>query len=192
MHKRSLLVGIGIGMIIGVLLLELFQLGEKGQQQLTQIEQQLNEGASPTPSPSIAPEATEAPLADQNDQSEVKQPSEPQQPAAPEVSQAEEKDNLPTPSVEGVEKPKVSYILRVYHGDTIKKTGKRLAENGIIDDADEFVSYFRKNDATIRAGFFYVEELSELEDLRKMFSAQPLTEAEANEQITTKGLKLIQ
>lgn len=192
MHKRSLLVGIGIGIIIGVLLLELFNLGAKSQQQLSKMEQQMNDAASPSPvptlDPSTVPETTPVPEPSPQQSSDLA-PDSPDAPNEPEIDELEEQS---VASPEAVVEPKVSYILRVHPGDPITKTAKQLKEQSVIDDADSFVSYLKEHDAQIRAGFFLVEQQSSMEELRKLFAGQPLTEAEANDHIATKGITLIQ
>lgn len=189
MHKRSFIIGIGLGIIIGVLLLELFTVGEKSQKKLNTIEQQINGGeVSPSPSPApttsdlITPKSPEAPT------SEASPMESPDQLVAPTAEQVEAEDVV-APDV--VQSPKMAAIFRVHPGDSITETGKRLEKNDLFNDSNEFVEYFKKNGVDIRAGF-YVEEQMELKDLKKLFTSQPLTEVEANEQITTKGLTLIQ
>lgn len=44
MHRRSLLIGIGIGIIIGVLLLELFTIGEKAKSSSMRLNNRLTAG----------------------------------------------------------------------------------------------------------------------------------------------------
>jgi len=190
MHKRSFIIGIGLGIIIGVLLLELFTVGEKSQKQLNTMEQQMN-GGEVLPSPSPAPTASDLitpkpPEAPTSDASSIESPD---QLVAPTAKPAEAED---VAAPDAVQSPQIAAIFRVHPGDSITSTGKRLEKNGLFSDSGEFVEYFKKNGVEIRAGFFYVEEQMELKDLKKLFTSQPLTEVEANEQITTKGLTLIQ
>lgn len=201
MHRRSFILGIGIGIIIGVLLLELFSIGEKSKQQLNAIEQQMNSGdatSSPSPSPSLVEESEElesapdvspqAPEAPETDGDVLSDPP-PAQPQTPTIEPVET-DRVTAP--EAATPPKVGYIYRVHPGDTITETAARLAENSIIDNREQFIQYFKNNDVSIRAGFFYIEGPTELEHFRTLFTSKPLTEIEANEQIATKGLTLIQ
>ncbi|MCM3632008.1 hypothetical protein [Paenibacillus camelliae] len=194
MHRRSLLIGIGIGIIIGVLMLELFTIGEKSQEQLNAIEQQINgRDASPTPTPTPIGEETSA----SEDAQAPEAPASAEEPQAP-TNELVEPAEPPVES-EAVETPEpaqtpenTAAIFRVHPGDSITSTAKRLESNGLFNDSSQFVDYFRNHSVDIRAGFFYIEEQMTLDDLEKLFTSQPLTEAEANEHISTKGLTLIQ
>jgi len=196
MHRRSLLIGIGIGIIIGVLLLELFTIGEKSQEQLNAIEQQIN-GGDASPAPTTTPIDEETSASEQEDAQAPEAPASAEEPQAP-TNELVEPAEPPVES-EAVETPEpaqtpehTAAIFRVHPGDSITSTAKRLESNGLFNDSSQFVDYFRNHSVDIRAGFFYIEEQMTLDDLKKLFTSQPLTEAEANEHISTKGLTLIQ
>lgn len=198
------MIGIGIGIIIGALLLALFDLGEKSQQQLKEIEQQINDPVvSPEPTASPEQESSQSPEVTTVPEPNASAPISPSEPTTAEEPNSPVKPNSPleneqelqsVPSAQPAEEadaPKVSYILRVYPGDTISKTGKQLAEHQIIEDVEQFVTFFKSHDATIRAGYFLVEEGKSLEELLQLFAGQPLTESEANGQIKEKEIEFI-
>ena len=171
MHRRSFIIGIGIGIIIGVLLLELFTIGEKSQKQLNAIEEQINGGeVSPSPSPTdTEPESSQVPEAPETPVSEspVESPDQLTEPTVEPVAT----DNVAPP--EAVQSPKKAAILRVHPGDSITETANRLENSGLFSENKQFVDYFKNNGVEIRAGFFYVEEQMELSDLKKLFTSKP-------------------
>lgn len=201
MHKRSLVLGIGIGIIIGALLLQLFNLGSESQVKLNDISSQINgeepsEQASqaengnsgneavdpttslePTPTTSIEPVQTPA-----IEESVAPQLITPEQSAAPTPEPAQ------TPAAAEVKQ----YVLRVHPGKSVSQTAKLLVENHIIQDADSFAAYLKEKSTSIRAGFFLVQESSSNEQIRKLVSGEPLTEAERKAYIEVDKLSIIE
>lgn len=210
MHKRSLLIGVGIGIIIGALLLQLYNLGSDSQKQLNQISDEINSTTSGTvtpqpnttssngvedeasgdliePSPSSNSELENGRETDQ----EAQTPSSSAAPAVDaQVVPDDTDESLESPVV--ADEPSKQYILRVHPGASVNKTAKLLVSYNIIENAASFAAYLKDRDTGIRAGFFLVEEGSTDEQIRKLLSGIPLSEKESNNLINVENLTLIE
>lgn len=204
MHKRSLVLGIGIGIIIGALLLQLFNLGSESQVKLNDISSQINgeqpseqtsqsengnssnEAIEPTasiePTPATSIEPVQTPVIEESVAPEAEQLLTPEQSAAPTP------EPVQTPAAAEVKQ----YVLRVHPGKSVSQTAKLLVENHIIQDADSFAAYLKEKSTSIRAGFFLVQESSSNEQIRKLVSGEPLTEAERKAYIEVDKLSIIE
>lgn len=209
MHKRSLLIGVGIGIIIGALLLQLFNIGEYSQKKLDQISNEIDsttlDRASDKPettsqgkvvddeskvegavdsTPSITPETEiETDLKAQQPSTTTPVDEEQVEPIA--------SDKPTTPEVEASE-PAKQYVLRVHPGATVNKTAQLLVDYNIIEGTASFAKLLKDRDTQIRAGYFLVDENSTDEQIRKLLSGEPLTETERKKYINVKKLTLIE
>jgi|GEM_PF-1038799 len=206
MHKRSLLIGVGIGIIIGALLLQLFNLGSDSQKQLDQISHEINGTTFDSTTAKPEPTAQEYVVDDEGDgleptssktpETEVETNQGTQQPvtATPDVNEQAEPntiDKTVEPDEEATE-PAIQYVLRVHPGATVNKTAQLLVDHNIIEDKDSFAKLLKDRDTQIRAGYFLVDENSTDEQIRKLLSGQPLTETERKNYINVEKLTLIQ
>ncbi|HIW32312.1 MAG TPA: hypothetical protein IAA29_05955 [Candidatus Paenibacillus intestinavium] len=210
MHKRSLLIGVGIGIIIGALLLQLYNLGSDSQKQLNQISDEINNTTSGTvtPQPNTAssngvedgasgdliepsPSSNSELENGQDTEQEAHTPSSSAAPAVEEqVGPVDPDESLEPPVV--ADEPAKQYILRVHPGASVNKTAKLLVSYNIIENAASFAAHLKDRETGIRAGFFLVEEGSTDEQIRKLLSGIPLSEKESKNLINVENLTLIE
>lgn len=213
MHKRTLLIGIGIGIIIGAVLVELFNLGSSGQQRLELMEQQMNQSSNDpdllTPNLEIDSDNTNEMLQEEEQSSGLQSSEgENEQGAASEEAllNNEENDALSddtlledgqhmvqegTETVVDEQNASKRYILRIEPGKSITHTAALLQRHHIISDQKSFTSLLTKDQTEIRAGYFLVEENSTNERLKEIITSTPLTESQWKSYNEDEGLEII-
>ncbi|MCR8656281.1 hypothetical protein [Paenibacillus endoradicis] len=210
MHKRSLLIGVGIGIIIGALLLQLFNLGADSQKQLDQISNEINDttldraSAKPeiTPQDNVVDDKVEGeelestPSNTTGIETDIETDKEAQQPTAATPVAEEQPDpevteKVTEPDVQATEHA-IQYVLRVHPGATVNKTAQLLVDYNIIEDTVSFAKLLKDRDTAIRAGYFLIEEESTDEQVRKLLSGIPLSEKERKNYINVEKLTLIE
>lgn len=176
-NKRSFVLGLGVGIIIGALLLQLFMIGQNSMNNLKEIEQQqrqegLEENQFPAEEPSPAPTATP-------DRTEAPTPTT--TPAASEVESetSDEQAAVETEKTEVV--APVQKLIRIEPGFSLSETSELLLANGIIDDAAAFVKQMKAKNKPVRAGYFLIHENAGIDEAIAGVTGQPITEAEAEE-----------
>lgn len=197
MHKRSLLIGVGIGIIIGVLLLQLFNIGSESQQKLDRISNQINDTGLIHTS-EVPYEFVEGARDEQesisSESSIIQNDPLLEQPTNSEPA-IEEPTPTPEPSLEPAPESTESahrYILRVPPGGTVSNTAKLLVEYQIIKDADSFAALLKEHKTLIRAGYFLVGEGSTNEEIRELLTGIPLTAEQRTAYTDDENLKIIQ
>lgn len=174
MHKRSFFLGIGLGIIIGAILLQLILLGEASTKKLLPQEEDTSTGQL---SPSLFMEQ-------QNDQQRVDAAMK-----DTEVAEEEEvaNDLQPSPdesSAVGLPSDDVSdkqteqakqYIIRIMPGETITSTAAMLYERNIISDKEKFINKMRTNKQVVRAGCFLFDEKTTVARAIEIVQDEPVT-----------------
>ncbi|REK76537.1 hypothetical protein [Paenibacillus paeoniae] len=175
-NKRSFVLGLGVGIIVGVLLLELFMLGQNSQNKLNILEQEMSQvnlqeegfsGGEPTPDPSSVPDhvATETPEATfETPQTENEASETPVADAQTEVLE---------------EAKRVERLIRIEPGFDLTKTSELLLANDIIDNAPAFVKQMKAKNKQARAGYFLLAENAGIEGAVKGVTGQPISKADA-------------
>lgn len=193
MHKRSLLIGFGIGIVVGALLLQLFNIGAESQKKLDQLSNEINGEATPTPEPTLAPENTD--LAPSSSPEPLTTPLVSSVPEPSSVTSLNAEEDIVV-SPRPPEMPEATdlrqYVLRVKSGTPVSDTAKLLQDNGIISDAVSFAAYMKKKDTLVRAGYFLVEEDSTNEQIRKLLSGEPLSTDKRSKYIEIDKLSIIE
>ena len=188
MDKRSLLLGLGVGIIVGALLMQLFIMGENSTNQLKEIDNTINGVDLPLTS-TPKPEAVEVP--NNVESTPTEPPVEPTVEATPTPVSAQPNSDVKTGEYSDNEQSPVSVLLRVYSGATISETAKVLVANGILSSEQEFVRYAKSKNKVIRAGFFIIQNPSTNEEILNILTSIPLTEEEATQLVTSEGYNTI-
>lgn len=183
MDKRSLLLGLGMGMIVGAILMQLFLIGEQTSSDIQNKDEAIN-GIQ-------APIFSSSPEADNNNTTESDNPK--QEEAINTNTKDSETEVTPTPVSDNQinseselressdqEKFPNTLLLRVYSGATVSQTAEVLLENEIIEDKDAFVSYVRSKAKQFRAGYFFINRHLTNDQALKILSGKPLSEEEAS------------
>ncbi|MDQ6419228.1 hypothetical protein RB620_07210 [Paenibacillus sp. LHD-117] len=166
-NKRSFVLGLGIGMIVGAMLLQLFYLGEDSQKQLDQIGQQVEQGglrsAELTPTSGTEPESTEQPTA---------QPSpkvtEPPPTKQPEASAEPAKEDLSASD---------PFVVRIEPGMSLTETAELLAQAGAISEPNPFIDEMKSSGLRVRAGYFlFAKGPVDAKEAAAIVSGEPISE----------------
>ncbi|MDQ0113105.1 hypothetical protein [Paenibacillus harenae] len=181
LKNRTFVIGLGVGIIIGALLLELMYIGEKSEDRLARL------GEDPTSEQKLyTQEEVDALLAAQEDSAEIsnevnKSPEEDAtdspakanvQPAAP--------TSTPKPAVPTAKPVSVKKVLRIEHGSNLTSTASLLEKSGIIDDKTAFVNQMKKDKKLVRAGYFLFHENMTIKEAITIVTSKPLSKAEAD------------
>jgi hypothetical protein len=183
-NKRSFFLGLGIGIIVGAMLLQLFHLGEDSQNRLEEIGQEMGQGGLPTSSAALSgsasPEkneisATADPNADSgNDATVQTTQSEPSvKPAAtPNTEQnGSEEEQEPVP-----------FVVRIEPGMSLTETAELLQSKGAIDDSRAFIDVMKSSGLRVRAGYFLFEKgMVDAEQAAGIVSSKPITADQAKQ-----------
>lgn len=189
MDKRSLLLGLGMGMIIGALLMQLFLLGEQSTNQLKEMDQTINTiDFPPAQTPAAAKQEapaepdTNAPITD-----DAAPKAEDEQAVNSDAVHAKESDE------EHADKVPVAspLLLRVLSGATVSETASIMELNGIIASKDSFIKLTKTERKNIRAGYFLVETSSSDEKILQILTSIPIPEAEALAYVEEKKYNII-
>ncbi|MHA6484370.1 hypothetical protein ACX1C1_20965 [Paenibacillus sp. strain BS8-2] len=161
-NKRSFVLGVGVGIIIGAMLLQLFRLGEESQNQLDEIGQQIEQGELPTAT--IAPTETT-----------VTQQSPTQEPAP--TASADVKDET-SQAIQEL----VPFVVRIEPGTKLSETADILLASGAIEDTAAFINVMKSSGFVVRAGYFLFENgLVEPEEAAAIVSGTPITAEESKQ-----------
>ncbi|GGG80567.1 hypothetical protein [Paenibacillus radicis (ex Gao et al. 2016)] len=186
LKNRMFLTGLGMGIIVGALLLQLLQIGEQSQAKLgeslfsgdeKQYSQQELDAAvaaarqEKTPDkPAISPAGTEATAVPSATPVTTTQP-EKEPPSTEKPKQNEEP-----------EAPVQELILQIKGGMNLTGTAKLLADNGLIEDEAAFIAAMKRSKKpTVRAGYFLFKGKPQLQEIISIIKSDPLTKEERAE-----------
>lgn len=172
LNKRSFFLGLGSGIIIGALLLELFYLGQSSQNKLNEIGQQIEQGGEQN---SQNAETTDGTATSVSDASASPEPT-PVSPAnTPEPTKAPEQ----TPDQTKQPTMGEQHLIRIEPGFNLTQTGNLLVENGILEKATPFIKQMNASKKLVRAGYFLISEGISVEQAIKVVTGPPLSQEEA-------------
>lgn len=182
-NKRSFLAGLGFGVMIGALLLQLIHMSESSQKKLNQLSEQMENAESQSGAGEQEQQDKLEETASVQDSSESTTPPVeeqiPDQAAEADVDAAIE-DHTATAQdplhPEGA--PAKGRLLRIEPGFSITRTAEFLEENGIIEDTSAFIAKMKAAKKEVRAGRFEFQLGMSTEAAIKMVTSQPLTEEE--------------
>lgn len=182
MDKRSLLLGLGIGMVMGAILMQLFLIGEQTSNDLQNKDETINGIQSPIFS---SPESENSEINNTENSVQDEATNSKDEESEPEASPTPISDNQLNSDTENreyseEEKFPNTLLLRVYSGATVSETAEVLFNNNIIDDKDSFVTYVRSK-AKLRAGYFFINRHLTNDQALKILSGSPLSDEEALE-----------
>ncbi|MFF2089039.1 hypothetical protein [Paenibacillus sp. NPDC058174] len=182
LRNRMFLTGLGIGIIVGALLLQLLQIGEQSQAKLGEslfageekqyTQQELDTAVAAAreekaaDKPSSIPAGTEATTA-------------PSPSATPVASTEPEKKPESTEKPQQTEEPEApvqELVLQIKGGTNLTETAKLLAENGLIEDKAAFISAMKRS--KFRAGYFLFKGKPQLKEVISIIKSEPLTKEE--------------
>lgn len=178
LNRRTFLLGLGTGIIIGALLLQLFYLGQDSQKNLNEIGQQLE-------SPGTQ-QGEDGALQEQTGEAEADQELPPSPDAAEQTDQAQQ-----TPVTDSAADAKQSEnnaqptlrLIQIEHGMKLIQVAEILLANEIINDAEAFTRMMLDNDKKARAGYYALAEGAGTEQAVKAVTGQPLSKEEAEKRV---------
>lgn len=192
LKNRAFMMGLGAGIIIGALLLELMYIGDKSGSKLAQI------GNDSVSEEKLYTQAeVDALLAAQQDSADIKEdlasPAASKKPAGqdeatPEPVEADEPSATAKSEGTIIQKPDASpdaeqtgtqMVLRIEPGFNLSETAALLEESGVISDGTAFINQMKKSDKRVRAGYFLFYENISVEEAIKTVTGKPITKEEA-------------
>jgi len=180
-NKRSFVLGLGVGIVVGALLLQLFMLGESSQNKLSEREQELRQGELQGQQPSSSEPLPDVSAAadDDGQQSPEETPEQP-----PEASALdEEASGLPLADAGASETVEIQEpvlkLVRIEPGFNLTETSELLLASGIIDDAPEFIKQMKAKNKQARAGYFLIQENAGIDGAIKGVTGKPISKSEA-------------
>lgn len=185
-NKRSFVLGLGIGIIVGAMLLQLFYMGEASQDSLQEIGEQVEQGGLPTAT--VAPK--ESATSVNPEQSKETTPAN--EPTADSGTGAEEQTAASSPSGEPAATPSpettqsqgdqnpVPFVVRIEPGMSLTETAEFLQVSGAIVDSEMFINEMKASGLRVRAGYFLFEQGSlTAEQTAAIVSGTPITAEQA-------------
>lgn len=184
--KRSLLLGLGIGMIAGALLFQLMLAGREQSERLADIDRLSGEDALYTQSELDARIAeAEARVRRQYEQAAAGGGEADQADDRPAADGADESGA--SSAVGGGETPEASggeagvadeaaaggINVRIKPGMTLTETARLLESKGVIDDADALMELMARMSTKIRAGYYTFTGNETLEEVRTIITSPP-------------------
>ncbi|MDG0871125.1 hypothetical protein L5D93_00735 [Paenibacillus thiaminolyticus] len=190
--ERRFLIGLGAGMIIGSLLLQLTLIGERAAEPLTEAElrreaeragyELIPQGAMADGTPEgggaaqpSTPASGGAPSKEEG--AEKKAAGGSGQAAKPGSSEAKEQD---PPPAEKKQAPPLTEVkqeakIKVAYGSGSRDIAKQLADAGIVESAEEFERYVanQKKQGKLRTGTFLFPVPSTMEEALRILTSKP-------------------
>jgi len=182
--RRSLLLGLGIGLIAGALLLQLMLAGKEQSERLADIGRLSGEDALYTQSEvdALVAEAEERALRRlERELADAKTAEDGEEPGgaagAGDASAGSEgragADGANTVG-DGAETDAESVIdIRIRPGMTLTETAELLEAEGVIEDADALVELMARMSTRIRAGYYKFTGRETLEEIRTIITSPP-------------------
>ncbi|MEK3882167.1 hypothetical protein [Paenibacillus sp. PL2-23] len=173
-NLRTFLLGLGTGIIVGALLVQLFQLGERSQDRLNAIGAELSGGAAAQESPGLS--------------------SPPEQPEATGTADADKLDAAPSTPAPASQEPSAVQSgqgeLRLIHitpGMNLNQTEKLLLDQQIIEQAGEFVKQMQSGKLKVRAGYFVLPTGAGVEAAVQAVTSKPLSKYAAEQMVANQS-----
>ncbi|WP_338555983.1 hypothetical protein [Paenibacillus sp. KS-LC4] len=193
--NRLFLTGLGIGIIVGALLLQMMIIGESSQQKLNNRDNASTEQGEKIYSQSEVDAMLEAQRATSSNKEEGKatataapspavspEPS-PVESAAPTASAAASPKQTATPadnSSAAADTDELSprKMVRIYGGTNLTAAAKVLASEQLISDQAAFIRKMKQEKKLVRAGYFLFTGTPTLEEVITTITTQPMTSEE--------------
>lgn len=180
-NKRSFLMGLGVGIILGAVLLQLIHMSEDMQTKLESMgelqEAAEQEESVPPVQPTAAADedraASDAALAlEPQETTEALDTAEETEPAPP-----GDESELDPASGQGAASA-IGRKIRIEPGMSLTRSAQLLEDNGIIDDPAGFIKEMRTLNKQVRAGYYYMQEGISVDQAIEIVTSQPLTKEE--------------
>ncbi|MFD0959510.1 hypothetical protein [Paenibacillus chungangensis] len=184
LDKRSLLIGLGVGIILGASLYQLFSIGEINQEKLGRVGIDQSAEASPSTAEEAGnerdqPSGEEGPKQEEAVQDDPKDEKLP--PAEQSLIDNSDGDNaIRHDEAEGVTDDNESTltanerVIRIEPGFNLTETANLLASSGAIDNAAAFINEMKKQNKMVRAGYFLFSEATSIKEAVKIVTSEPL------------------
>mgnify|MGYP001180874485 CR=1 FL=1 len=183
--NRSFVAGLGVGIIAGAILLQLMQIGDESQQNLsdgfkdgepklyTQADMDTKLAEERAKAIKEAEQATEA---------TTEKPEESPAPEASKPPADEDKKDVTAQKPEAEEESVlIKRQVRITGGMSLTDTANLLAEQQLISDKDAFIKVMSKK--PVRAGYFIFEGDPTIEEIIRILTSKPLTKSEFDRQM---------
>ncbi|WP_168122226.1 hypothetical protein [Paenibacillus sp. HB172176] len=169
--RRTFLLGLGIGIIIGALLFKLFEIGESSESNLQKISNELNASDS---------------AAQASDAGATSKPNAGDDPAAPAATMTPApagaiSDKKQGSEGEGAGLAEEDFMIRVKAGLTLEEGAQVLEDNKVISDAEAFTARMQAHGNRIRAGFFLFHRGMSIDDVMSIVTSTPMQEEEVRQ-----------
>lgn len=180
-NKRTFLIGLGSGIIIGALLLQLFVMGETSQDRLNEIGRQLENEPLENGTATETPDQAATSVPNGGAPSEAAPTATPQSTAAPAASPTAATEQKPAPTAAAAKGN--LRLIHIEKGMKLVQTGDLLVANEIIDDSAAFVKQMQASDERAKAGYFVIPKGAGIEAAVKAVTSTPLSKYAAEKMI---------
>lgn len=174
LKNRTFLTGLGIGIMIGALLLQLMYIGEDNQQKL-------NNSLNGEDTKMYTQAEVDLMLAAERDSAELNAKTEDealQAEATPSPASSDAVPSAESSEEPAVEEEPVQLQLRIQGGMNLTQTAELLKENHLIADKSAFIAKMKKTKKPVRAGYFLFIGEPTLDEVITKITSQPLTKDE--------------
>ncbi|MCQ6557889.1 endolytic transglycosylase MltG [Paenibacillus mendelii] len=204
MNKRPFLLGLGTGLIVGAMLLQLMIVG---QQQKDRLVNRGQDEQTEADAPSYSQAELDQRIAEERERitKELQEAQKKQEPAGgkpaeevpaaskPAAGQADPEANKKAAAGNGTgaaidqavkktEPAAKRIIVRIEPGSSVTEIADLLADKGIISDKKTFTSLMRST--KIRAGYFPFEGKKTVKEVKAIITSKPLSPEEAKKEIS--------
>ncbi|RIX51797.1 hypothetical protein D3P08_15390 [Paenibacillus nanensis] len=194
LNRRPFLLGLGIGIMIGAILLQLFYLGQNSQENLKEIGRQLESPDNGQQDGAAPPEQSGSPEAEQQLQptpDSAAEPAESEQapaasPTAAHTTNPVEEDAANPSAQTGEAASGALKLIRIEPGMKLAQIAALLTENRIISagDAGAFVRGMQAGNLKARAGYFAMSEGAGVDAVITAVTSKPLSKEEAEKRVS--------
>jgi hypothetical protein len=179
-NKRSFMLGLGLGIIVGAMLLQLFYMGESSQNRLDELGKEIEQGGLPPSSQEPVESGASQASTDSRDQAAAgsEEPVPSPQPEATAATATEAPSD--TPLAEETSEPFEPFVVRIKPGMSLTETAELLLQAGAIKDSQSFIDEMKSSSTPVRAGYFLFDrdELN-AKQAAAIVSGKPITAKQA-------------
>ncbi|RXZ76933.1 hypothetical protein EBB07_32035 [Paenibacillaceae bacterium] len=171
LKNRSLLIGLGIGLILGTLMLQLMNLAEEQGMELSQYAQEGVQEQQLYTQQQLTEQLEEQRAALTKAEAEAAE-------AVEALAAAELKAAEPDPLLEQAKQ--LVRVIRIRRGTGLEQTAEMLANYGLVADQQQFMQSMSKRSREIRSGVFYFTGFPSEDEVREIITSDPTLTHPAN------------
>ncbi|MCR2805041.1 hypothetical protein [Paenibacillus soyae] len=178
-NRRTFLLGLGSGIIIGALLLQLFIMGETSQDRLNEISEELQNEPLETGIATDPPDQTATDVPQEEAPGNTPEQTPVPATTAPEAASPSAGAAVTASAVSSANGN--LRLIHIVHGTTLEQAAAKFSESGIIEDAGAFIAEMQKQNLLVRAGYYVLAKDSGIEAAIKAVTSKPYSQGEAEQ-----------